>query len=191
PSMLDRLRSGIPDVRTIDQNTEELLDIYSHLTRGARIVQRPPSLPRATLWWGSLVRSVKLGVFGAQFGDDLALLRSQIKFSGERELAFNFQWHSPRVSPQWMVFIHFLDDDGATQIQADHKLWQYDQDPWGFVTYGFKIWIAEPHRGKSYRVRLGVWNPEEKTRLPVTAGRRLTIDNRECAVSLGVVRMKE
>ena len=89
------------------------------------------------------------------------------------------------------MFIHFLDENGGTQIQADHSLWQHDQDPWGFVTYGFKISVAEPHLGKSYRVRLGVWNPEEKTRLPVTRSRGLTMDLQECALSLGVVSMKE
>ena len=194
-SLLDRLRAGIPEVRTIEQNTEELLEIYSHVKRDslgpATCVEHPPSLPRAALWWGSLIKSVKLATFGAQFGDDLTLLRSQVKFRGDRVLAFDFQWHSPRIRPEWMVFIHFLDENGGTQIQADHSLWQHDQDPWGFVTYAFKVWIAEAHLGKSYRVRLGVWRPEEKTRLPITGSRGLTVDVQEWALSLGIVRMQE
>jgi len=40
-----------------------------------------------------------------------------------------------------------------------------ESTPQGFVTYGFEVSIAESHVGKSYRVRLGVWNPEAKTRL--------------------------
>jgi glycosyltransferase involved in cell wall biosynthesis len=191
PSMLDRLRAGIPAVRTIDQNTDELLDIYSHLTRDTKIVKSPPSLPRAALWWGSLAASVNLATRGAQFGDGLTLLRCQMRLSGERELACDFQWHSPQICPQLMVFIHFLDEAGTTQIQADHRLWQYDQDPWGFVTYGFKVCIPEPHVGRSYRVRLGVWKPEEKTRLPVTRSRGLTVESQESAVTLGVAPREE
>ena len=195
-SLLERLRGGIPQVRSIDQNTEELLDIYSHVkgdSHGGSVqcAERPPILPRAALWWGSLTKSVKLATFGAQFGDSLTLLRSQVKFTVERELAFSFQWHSPRIRPEWMVFVHFLDENGGTQIQADHRLWQYDQDPWGFVTYAFKFCVAESHLGKSYRVRLGVWNPEENVRLPVTSGRGLTIEAQECAVSLGIIQMDE
>jgi len=191
PSMLDRLRAGIPGVRTIDQNIGELLDIYSHLTRDTKIVKRRPTLPAAALWWGSLIRSMKLATFGAQFGGGLALLRARVKLSGERELAFDFQWHAAQIRPEWMVFIHFFDENGATQIQADHRLWQHDQDPWGFLTYSFKVWIAEPHVGKSYRVRLGVWNPDEKVRLAVTGSRGLTVETLERAISLGVVRMQE
>ena len=193
-SLLNRLRAGISEVRTIDQNAEELLDIYSRLVHGRQSTspktpEHPPSLPRQALWLGSLIKSMRLVVFGAQFGGNLTLLRADVKLSGPRELSFSFRWHSPELCPEWIVFIHFLDENGATQMQGDHRLWQHNQDPWGFVTYNFKVWIAEIHAGKTYRIRLGVWNPEEKIRLPIVRGRRLTVEAPECAVSLGVVRM--
>jgi glycosyltransferase involved in cell wall biosynthesis len=194
PALLDRLRAGIAEVRTIDQDAGELLDIYSRLLRGAQTaapntVEHPPSLPRRALWLGSRIKSMRLLIAGAQFGNNLTLLRSEVKLSGPQELSFNFQWHSPELRPEWTVFIHFLDENGVIQIQGDHKLWQYNQDPWGFVTYTFKVGIAEAHQGKSYRIRLGVWNPEQQARLPIVRTRRLTVEAQECAVSLGVVRL--
>src|SRR5260370_29896967 len=85
-SLLDKLRTGIPEVRTIEQNTEELLEIYSRVKRDSRVatlcVKRPESLPRAALWRGSLTKSVKLATFGAQFAHDLTLLRAEVKFRG-------------------------------------------------------------------------------------------------------------
>jgi glycosyltransferase involved in cell wall biosynthesis len=196
PSLLNQLRAGIPDVRTMDENVEELLDIYSGLIRASiRQVEdlphtkRPPGLPRRSMRFVSLIASIRMLSFGAQFGGGLTLLRSRVKLSGNRELSFDFQWHSPELRPEWTVFIHFLDDNDVIQIQADHNLWQYNQDPWGFITYSFKIWIPDVHLGKSYRMRLGVWNPEEKTRLPVSSGGRPAVEAQECAVSLGVVRM--
>jgi glycosyltransferase involved in cell wall biosynthesis len=194
PSLLQRLRAGISEVRTINQNVEELLGAYSRVVRDSqstapKTVAHPPSLPRSAMWLGSLIKSVNLLMFGAQFGGDLTLLRAELRLSSPQELSFTFRWHSVELCPEWVVFIHFLDEDGATQMQGDHKLWEYNQDPWGFVTYTFKIWIAEAHLGKTYRIRLGVWNPEEKIRLPIVRNRRLAVDAKECAVSLGVVRM--
>jgi glycosyltransferase involved in cell wall biosynthesis len=194
PSLLNRLRAGIREVRTIHQNAEELLEIYSRLVRdshsaGPKIPTRPPSLSRSALRLGSFIRSIKLLTFGARFGGNLALLRFEVKLSGLRELTIDCQWHTPELSPEWTVFIHFLDEDGATQLQGDHKLWQYDQDAWGFITYRFKIGVAEGHSGKAYRVRLGVWNPEKNVRLPLVGSRRLAMDLQESAVSFGVVRI--
>ena len=192
PSLLNRLRAGIPNVRTMDENAEELIDIYSGLI-GISIRQvgdlPPTSLPRQAVRFGSLIRSVRMLTFGAQFGGKLTLLRSRVKLSGHRELCFDFQWHSPELRSEWTVFIHFLDDNGDIQMQADHNLWQFNQDPWGFVTYSFRLWISDVHLGRSYRTRLGVWNPEKKTRLPVSSGGRPAVEVQECAVSLGVVRM--
>jgi|SRR5579863_475501 len=197
PSLLQRLRAGIAEVRTIDQNAEELLGIYARVARDSRtsqsnapaIVKHPPSLPRPAMRVGSLIKSANLFRFGAQFGGGLTLLRAEVKLGAPRELSFTFRWHALELCPQWIVFIHFLDEHGATRMQGDHRLWKYDQDPWGFVAYNFRIGIAEGHAGKSYRVRLGVWNPEKKIRLPIARARRLVVEAKECAVSLGVVQM--
>jgi hypothetical protein len=194
PSLIVRLRAGIKEVRTIDENAEELLETYSRVvceSQGTtpKAIERPPLLPRGALWWGSLIKSLRLFTFGAQFGANLTLLRSEIEITGPREVSFDFEWHSPELRPEWMVFIHFLDEDGATQIQGDHRLWQYNQDPWGFVTYRLKIYVAESHLGKTYRIRLGVWNPEENIRLAVAGARHVTLEAAECAISLGDLRI--
>jgi glycosyltransferase involved in cell wall biosynthesis len=194
PSLLSRLQAGIAEVRTIDQNAEELLDIYSRLVRDSpsaapKTVEHPPSLPRPSLWLGSVMKSISLIACGAQFGGDLTLLRAKVKLTGPQEISFDFRWHSPELRPEWMVFVHFLDQNGVIQIQGDHMLWHYNQDPWGFVTYTFKVWIADAHLGKGYRIRFGVWNPEEKIRLPIVRSRGLAVEAQERAVSCGVVRM--
>jgi glycosyltransferase involved in cell wall biosynthesis len=194
PEQVKRLRAGIPEVRTIDDNIDELLDIYARLTREfsgrRRSVARPISLPRAALWWGSLRTLFKRGSSRAQFRGHLTLLRCEVSVLREKELCFDFQWHAREVSPDWVVFIHLVDENDDTQIQGDHEMIQYDQDPWGFIAYRLSIHTAEHHRGKNYRVRLGVWSPELKVRLPVVRSRGLEVETAGCAISLGIVQMK-
>ena len=194
PAELRRLRGGIPEVRTIDENIDELLDVYTRLARDfaghKRGVERPNSLPRTARWWGSFWGFLKSSNFGVRFTDKLTLLRCHVNAPRARELCFDFLWHAWEVAPGWVVFIHLQDENGVTQIQADHQIFQYDQDPWGFVTYRLNICTEERHRGKTYRVRLGVWNGEAKMRLSVMRSRGLEMDtSTESAVSLGVVEM--
>jgi glycosyltransferase involved in cell wall biosynthesis len=193
PEQVKRLRAGIPEVRTIDDNIDELLDVYARLTRDfagrQQNVGRPISLPRSALWWGSLWTFLRTPASCAQFKDHLTLLRCEVNILRERELCLDFRWHAREVSPDWVVFIHLMDENGDTRIQGDHQMFEYDQDPWGFIAYRLTIRIAECHRGKSYRVRLGVWSPEAKARLPVVRSRGLEVETAECAVSLGVVQM--
>jgi glycosyltransferase involved in cell wall biosynthesis len=194
PEQVKRLRAGIPEVRSIGDNTDELLDTYAKLTGDfagrKRSVARPISLPRAALWWGSLWTLFKRPASRAQFSNHLTLLRCEVSVLRERELCFDFQWHAREVSADWVVFIHLVDENDDTQIQGDHEMIQYDQDPWGFIAYRLSIYPAEHHRGKNYRVRLGVWSPELKARLTVVRSRGLEMETAGCAISLGVVQMK-
>jgi len=193
PELLNRLRAGIPEVRTIDENIGELLDIYARLTRAyaahERRVQRPVSLPRAALRWTSVWKFFNSRASYAEFGDGLTLIRCKVNLSPERELGFDFRWHAEEVAPDWKVVIHLVDDRGDMQIQDDHQMCQYEQDPWGFIAYRRKISISERHRGKSYRVRLWVWRSESKARLPVVRSRGLEPEIPESAISLGVVEL--
>jgi glycosyltransferase involved in cell wall biosynthesis len=192
PRQVKHLKTGIPEVRTIDDNIDELLDIYARLTRDfagrQRSAGRPISLSRTALRWGSLWKFLKRPAIRAQFRDHLALIRCDVAATRDRELCFDFRWHAREVSPEWVVFIHLVDENNETQIQGDHEMLNYDQDPWGFIAYRLSIYIAERHRGKSYRVRLGVWSRESKARLPVVRSRGLE-ETSDCAVSLGVVQM--
>lgn len=192
PEMIERLRGGIPNVKTVDQNVEELFDIYAGLLRGSKAARSPElvagPVSRAS-WSGALVKSVKMLRFGARFGKDLTLLRFKGRLVNERELCLDFQWHAPEVRPECVVFVHFLDENGHTQIQADHPLANREQDARGFLAYQIKLWIAESHLGKDYRVRLGVYIAAEKTRLPVTGSRGLRVERQESAVSPGAMRM--
>jgi glycosyltransferase involved in cell wall biosynthesis len=193
PELVNRLRAGISEVRTIDENIGELLDVYARLTRDysghERIVQRPISLSRAARWWAALWRLFKTPASYAEFRDGLILIQCKVNASPESDLYFDFRWHAREVAPAWVVFIHLVDEHGDMQIQDDHQMFQYDQDPWGFITYRRKLCIGDLHRGKSYRVRLGIWSPESKARLPVLRSRGMEMEMPESEVSLGVVEM--
>jgi glycosyltransferase involved in cell wall biosynthesis len=194
PELIDRLRAGMPAVKTMDQNAAEMFAVYSRLeseceTRRPAAARRPGYLPSGPLAWGRMVKAVRRIRFGAQFGDSLTLLRCTRRIDGNRQVVFDFEWHAADMDPDWTVFIHFLDESGATRVQGDHALCIYRQDPWGFVTYSFGIPIAEEHLGKTYQLRLGVWSPQKKERLPVTRCRSLEVEAANCAVLLGPLQM--
>ena len=194
PELIDRLRAGMPVVKTMDQNAEEMLGVYSRLQRDyaarrSAASRRPGYLPSGPLAWGTIVKSFRRIRFGAQFGDSLTLLRCNRRTDGSRHVIFDFEWHAADMDPDWTAFIHFLDESGAIRVQGDHELCIHWQDPWGFITYSFSVPIAEADLGKTYQLRLGVWSPRRKERLPVTRCRSLQVEAADCAVLLGPLKM--
>ena len=194
PELIDRLRAGMPAVKTMDQNAEEMFGVYSRLQRdyAARrpaASQRPGYLPSGPLAWGRVLTAVRRTWFGAQFGDSLTLLRCNRRTNGRRQAIFDFEWHAADMDPDWTVFLHFLDESGAIRLQGDHELCIHRQDPWGFVGYSFGVPIAEDHLGKTYQLRLGVWSPRRKERLQVSRCRSLRVETADCAVLLGPLKM--
>ena len=194
PELIDRLRAGMPVVKTMDQNAEEMLGVYSRLQRDyaarrSAASRRPGYLPSGPLAWGTIVKSFRRIRFGAQFGDSLTLLRCNRRTDGSRHVIFDFEWHAADMDPDWTAFIHFLDESGAIRVQGDHELCIHWQDPWGFITYSFSVPIAEADLGKTYQLRLGVWSPRRKERLPVTRCRSLQVEAAGCAVLLGPLKM--
>jgi len=194
PELIERLRAGMPAVKTMDQNAEEMLAIYGRLQRDYQRQRpaegrRPGYLPSGPRAWGRIVKSLRRIGFGAQFGDTLTLLRCDRRTSPDGQVVFDFEWHAADIDPDWIVFLHFLDESGATRMQGDHKLGVHRQDPWGFVTYSRSIPVAEEHLGKTYQLRLGVWSPARKMRLAVSAGRSLVVDEQGCTVLVGPVKM--
>ena len=195
PELLERLRAGMPAVKTMDENAGEMLAIYSRLqgdySANPRAESRRPGyLPYAPLAWGRILKSLRRARFGASFGDALTLLRCDRRVHLGRQITFDFEWHAADVDPDWIVFLHFLDESGATRMQGDHRLCVHRQDPWGFVMYSYGVPIAEEHLGATYQLQLGVWSPARKMRLPVSGGRSLELDQNGCTVLLGPVEMR-
>jgi len=194
PELIERLRAGMPAVKTMDQNAKEMLAIYSRLQRDYESTRpaegrRPGYLPPGPLVWGSVVTALRLIRFGARFGGALTLLRCNLRTGLDRQVVFDFEWHASDIDPDWVVFLHFLDESGATRMQGDHKLCIHQQDPWGFVKYSRSVAIEEEHLGKTYQLHLGVWSPARKMRLPVNGGRFLEVDKKGCTVLLGPLKM--
>jgi glycosyltransferase involved in cell wall biosynthesis len=195
PELVSRLREGIHDVKTLDENVDELFGIYEqlhsqHTIARDRLPDPPRPLPAFTLACGRLSAKLRLARFGAQFGRQLKLVRFKMALAGGRNLHFSFRWHSGEIRPGWLVFIHVIDRQGRICFQADHPLCRYNQDPWGFVSYTLEIRIAPPDVGDGYSVRLGIWDSTSNERLPVVYTRGLEADLPESAISLGFVELR-
>ena len=192
PGLIPRLRSGIPEVKTVDENMTELFEIYDELCSRYKSGRQafpglPPHLPKLSLASGSLLRKMKLARSGARFGKDLALLDCGVVFSGNH-VRFDFRWHSAAPDPAWVIFIHLLDSDGQIRLQADHPLCRYNQDPWGFITYTLEVARKPAEVDTNYSVRVGIWNPKTAERLPVAYSKGLTVDHAESAVMVHATR---
>lgn len=194
PELIDRLRAGMPAVKTMEQNAAEMLAVYSRLQRDydthrPAAAPRPGYLPSGPLAWGTIVSAFRRNWFGAQFGDSLTLLRCNRHTDGNRHVIFDFEWHAADMDPDWTAFIHFLDESGAIRMQGDHELCIHQQDPWGFISYSFSVPISEADLGNTYQLRLGVWSSRRKERLPVSRCRSLQAEAADCAVLLGPLKM--
>jgi glycosyltransferase involved in cell wall biosynthesis len=195
PECIPRLRAGIPEVKTVDENVAELFAIYEQLSsryQSSRPVapERPSYLPKLSLLCGSVSATIRLSRFGAKFENELTLLRCSIAAAGDHKLRFQFYWHSGAANAAWMVFVHFLDQHGRVRLQADHQLCRYNQDPWGFIAYTLDVASQPPDIGNTYSVQIGVWNPKTAIRLPVIYSRGLTIHPAKDAVLLGDVQVQ-
>jgi len=194
PGIIPRLRTGIPDVKTVDENMAELFEIYNELCsryksgRQAR-PSPPPHLPKLSLAYGSLLRRIRLARFGAQFGKQVALLGCGW-VSTEGKLRFELRWHSATADAEWTVFVHLLDPDGQVRLQADHPLCRYNQDPWGFISYALEVPVQPSDVGTRYSVLLGIWNPKTAERLPVVYSKGLTVHPAESAIVAGVIQIQ-
>jgi glycosyltransferase involved in cell wall biosynthesis len=195
PALISQLRSGIPEVKTVDENAAELFDLYEEVLTKARNrpqqhLRIPPALPHLSLARGLLGKRMGLAHFGAQFGSGLSLLTCRVVTNGGRGVRFDLRWHSRQPESESVVFLHLVDEQNRICIQADHPLSQYNQDPWGFITYSVEVPSLSFHPDKSYSVRLGVWNPNTAERLPVIRTRGMRIDTVESAIKLDDIRLK-
>ncbi len=184
PELIRQLRNGIPKVRTIEENIDELLDIYATVssTSAKRIAETPALSSAVCRRWGSVEKSLRLLAFGAQFGASLALVRATVGVE-PNEVTLYLEWHSPAVLPEWTVQIELVAETGAVRLQQRHRLLTYDQDPWGFFACRHTIRISEDQAGGRYRILLTVLDTKAGSRLPIVLARGTTVE--EGAIVVG------
>jgi hypothetical protein len=118
---------------------------------------------------GWAIKEGRLTRFGAAFSGGLTLLHFRISQAGPRTLAMDIHWHFAARRSGQAVFIHFLDRDGELRFQGDYSLDGETPDPLGFAYSRRSVTIPEGVAAGTYRVRLGVWLPNEGRH--VTLGR--------------------
>jgi hypothetical protein len=126
-----------------------------------QVGQAPPK----QLHLGWIIREIGLLRFGAVFSGALTLLGFQIEVREPGNIVMDLRWNLTTKRPGWVVFIHFLDENGIQRLQGDYSLDDAVPDPLGFV-YSRRIIEVPREVGRgTYRVRLGVWSPKEGRRL--------------------------
>jgi glycosyltransferase involved in cell wall biosynthesis len=190
PQLLEQLRVGIPEVRTIDQNIDELLEIYGRLCSQERAeeVSFPKSLPGRSLRWGAIFMRFKMLMQGAQFRGSLALLRCAVVTAGN-QLGFDFEWHASKMPSDWEVMIDLVDAHGEVFVRDHHRLLHYEQDPWGFLGYRYVMFVPPIQKGKDFRIRIGVVDRKTNTPLGVIRARSFRVDLQGNAVLIGSTRL--
>lgn len=130
---------------------------------------RPPRLPGGgdpnLSWLGWLVQKGRLLRFGAEFAGGLSLLGFFHEREDRRQFNFYFRWRCRHVQPEWQVFLHFLDPQGAIRFQGDHSLSGVVPDPLGFLYLRRTVEAPPEIAPGRYRIRLGVWIPQERVHL--------------------------
>jgi hypothetical protein len=126
----------------------------------------PDSMPGLS-FVGWAIKEGRLMRFGAAFSGGLTLLQFRISQPEPRTLAMGLQWYCAARRSGQAVFIHFLDRDGALRFQGDYSLDGQTPDPLGFAYSRRSVPIPEGVVSGTYRVRLGVWLPNESRHLPL------------------------
>jgi glycosyltransferase involved in cell wall biosynthesis len=191
--LVQRLRAGIPTVKTVDENIAELFEIYTQLYAKYKSSRpAPPKMPRylsrIALARGALSKRMRLARSGVQFASNLALLHCRASVTPGK-LSFEFEWHAHEIPSEWAVFVHLVDAEGNIRLQADHALSQYMQSPWGFIQYCFHRGIPPAEFGNTYQVKLGVWEPGTAFRLPILYSKGFHKIPVESAVVLGSIQL--
>lgn len=131
---------------------------------------RTPSLRRGgpnLLWLGRLAQELRLLRFGAEFAGGLTLLAFFFEPEDRRKFNFYFQWRCRKIQPDWHVFLHFLNPEGKICFQGDHPIGSVGPDALGFLFLRRTVDVPPEIAPGTYRIRLGVWIPQEQTHLPL------------------------
>ena len=122
---------------------------------------------RKPSWLGRKIKDHRLRKFGAVFSGTLTLTRFQIHQPEPRTIAMDLQWHLTVPAAGWVVFIHFLAEDGSPRFQGDYPLDGEMPDQLDFVYSRQTVVVPRNIPDGSYRVRLGVWVPSKNEHLPL------------------------
>ncbi len=120
---------------------------------------------------GGLIKEARLARFGAEFEGELTLLAFGREQKTSAELVFDFQWYAPRIETGWRVFFHFLNAQEEISFQGDYNMRDAPLDAWGFRYFRRTVDAPRHTPSGDYRMRLGVWLPEEGRHLKLTRHR--------------------
>jgi hypothetical protein len=156
---VDHADKGSADALAALQDVHELLSVHP----GFKIVPvRVSSDPaRRTSWIGLVIKHLRFRKFGAEFDGGLTLLHFRLRREMPRRLVLELQWHLTQVCGGRSVFIHFLDVADEVRFYGDYPLDGEAPDALGFFYSRRHVEVPKEVPAGTYRVRLGVWRPEE------------------------------
>jgi hypothetical protein len=143
-------------------------------------------------WLGRVITRARLLVFGAEFSRSLTLVYFRLRQEGPSAVTLEIQWHAAAMPRECSVFIHFLDEAGEIRFQGDYAL-RIEEFSWlGFSYSRRRVEMPDGIPRGLYRVRLGLWSPQDAVHLSLTRFRGCTREWAESyrnAVILGTCRI--
>ncbi len=131
-------------------------------------VSQSANFSRRPSFLGRLIKEIRLRRFGAEFAGTLTLLHFEAHRPEPGKLVLDLAWHTTEIPAGWSVFIHFLDGRGEMRFQGDYPLEGEVPDRLGFVYSRRSVDIPSEVAPGDYRVRLGVWSPNENQHVSLT-----------------------
>jgi hypothetical protein len=180
PSLLEKLRQGIPTVKSIDQNVAELLEIYATLSSHHALAK--PTLKALSLskWLESARREILSSVTrvafserasirlllkkrGARFGNSLELCRCQYAFDSGRQVNLRFVWRVLQPLEQDLkVVVQLVDNRENTVCRFDYDVNEYfgrnGSSAQRFTAYSTSFQIPDRIPNGLYSPRVGLWD---------------------------------
>lgn len=186
PSCLDKLRKNIPPVKSINQNAQELLEIYAALSAHPAVTKPRTVVPSLSRWLqlarrNSSFPQTHLGLFErakivfrrrkASFDGGFELRRCQYAFDAVRQLSLRFVWRCSRLPDKGLtVMVQFQQPGETMAFQTEHQIRQVVGDyAWAtdkLVAYSVSSAIPEDLKRGSYSVRVALWNSVEQQFVP-------------------------
>jgi glycosyltransferase involved in cell wall biosynthesis len=191
PSLLEKLRQGIPAVKSIDQNVSELLEIYATLSahpsltrpaldcssllkwlESARREIQPSGAPIA-FWERARIRSL-FKKRGARFGDNLELCRCQYVVESDRRIDLRFVWRVLHpLERNLKVMVELLDENDNDICKLDHQMDEFvgsnGSSAQGFAAYSTSLHTPRPLARGSYSIRVALWDSARAVTVPPTS----------------------
>ena len=125
---------------------------------------------------------------GAVFGDQIALIGANVRASGgsaEGTTCLDLRWAARRGTlPDYTVMLHLLDAAGSAVAYADAPPLDglYPTSRWlvGQTLDDTRCFAA----GEAVALRLGLYNPADGARLPITSAEGYTVNEDSLQISL-------